>query len=132
MPHVVSFKATSIWAKWKRHRKVITPSFNQRVLDSFVVLFNEKETSMGVELDVESLERRLDEVLDKQIHLFTEKTLILWNHFEVIWYLSGKKKMYQDYINRFGSIISEVANLSMLLSLLEPAGKIMLNYNLIY
>ncbi|CAH1967628.1 unnamed protein product [Acanthoscelides obtectus] len=127
-------------AKWKRHRKVITPSFNQRVLDSFVVLFNEKgvdlvkklekhvgqrnvpvysilgkmilelacQTSMGVELDVESLERRLDEVLDKQIHLFTEKTLILWNHFEVIWYLSGKKKMYQDYINRFGSIISEV------------------------
>ncbi|CAH1971003.1 unnamed protein product [Acanthoscelides obtectus] len=29
-------------AKWRRHRKLINPSFNQKILDNFVELFNER------------------------------------------------------------------------------------------
>ncbi|CAH1382167.1 unnamed protein product [Tenebrio molitor] len=36
---------------WKRHRKIISPAFNQRVLDGFVEVFGSQSTIMVEELD---------------------------------------------------------------------------------
>nr|CAH7734651.1 unnamed protein product [Callosobruchus chinensis] len=101
---------TSGGVKWKRHRKLINPSFNLRALNNFVGLFNEtaERATMGVVINVESIEKSIGEVLEKLNDLFSEKSLKLWNHVEAIWYLSGKKAIFQNYIKRLRSIVDEV------------------------
>ncbi|VEN55546.1 unnamed protein product [Callosobruchus maculatus] len=131
---------TSGGIKWKKHRKLINPSFNLKVLNSFIGLFNEtaervvKEleksigekdiplneiiggsivglscrVTMGVAMDVESIEKNVGEVLEKLNELNSEKSLKLWNHVEAIWYLSGKKAIFQNYIKRLRSIVNKV------------------------
>nr|CAI5869323.1 unnamed protein product [Callosobruchus analis] len=131
---------TSGGTKWKKHRRLIQPSFNIRVLKGFVGLFNEAaerlvnelektigekdiplngiigscivgancRATMGVVVNVESIEKSVGEVLEKLNDLFSEKSLKLWNHLEPIWYLSGKKSIFQNYIKRLMSIVNEV------------------------
>nr|CAI5869321.1 unnamed protein product [Callosobruchus analis] len=130
---------TSGGTKWKKHRRLIQPSFNIRVLKGFVGLFNEAaerlvnelektigekdiplngiigscivgancRATMGVVVNVESIEKSVGEVLEKLNDLFSEKSLKLWNHLEPIWYLSGKKSIFQNYIKRLMSIVNE-------------------------
>ena len=44
---------------WKRHRKIIMPAFNQKILDGFVEVFGRQSTTM-----CSQLEKHVDEEFD--------------------------------------------------------------------
>ena len=40
--------------KWKKHRRIITPAFNMRLIESFFPYFNEKNTNLVIQLKKEA------------------------------------------------------------------------------
>nr|CAH7734661.1 unnamed protein product [Callosobruchus chinensis] len=132
-------------AKWRRHRKIINPSFSQKMLHSFLPIMSAKsdelvkdlqstvgnkivplyriisrysveltfQTAMGVDMDLNSIESNLDEVIDKMIELLTERIQKIWYHLDIIWYFSGQKKHFQYYKNRLRGVVEAVVKKKM-------------------
>nr|CAI5869330.1 unnamed protein product [Callosobruchus analis] len=132
-------------SKWRRHRKLINPSFSQKMLRSFFPMMSAKsddlvkdlqstvgmkvapiyriisrytveltfQTAMGVDVDLNSIESNLDEVIDRMIELLTERILKLWYHLYIFWYLSGKEKEYEYYRKRLRRVVDEVVKRKM-------------------
>ncbi|VEN59982.1 unnamed protein product [Callosobruchus maculatus] len=71
------------------------------------------QTAFGVNMNLNSIEGKLDEVIDKMIELLTERILKIWNHLDIIWYLSGKQKEFQYYQNRLREVVNEVVKRKM-------------------